>query len=100
MPEGRLQVSRIHFTEDVFSPWDDPGVCFLHLVLSLPGGGWWGLLVSPKMTQHFFLWCFYQPSAFWLQLDILAVFASLLVRNGRGKKNQKKPQPKPKTKPL
>lgn len=25
MPEGRLQISGIHFTEDVFSPWDEVG---------------------------------------------------------------------------
>lgn len=30
--------------------WENPGDCFLPLVLSLPGDGWRGLLVSPKMT--------------------------------------------------
>lgn len=25
MPEGRLQISRVHFTEDVFSPWEEVG---------------------------------------------------------------------------
>lgn len=63
--------------------WENPGVCFLPLVLSLPGGGWRGLLVSPKMTRHSFLCRFYQPSAFWLLLHISAAFASLPVRNAR-----------------
>lgn len=52
MPEGRLQISRIHFTEDVFSPWDEVGKPWSLLPSPCSLSAWWWMEGASCLSQN------------------------------------------------